>query len=134
MIYDKSIHERLYWFGYYVGMSFQITDDILDFTSSEKQLGKPAGSDLLQGNITLPTLYALEVPGMREQVEKLFEGEHERISIIIEEIKKCGAIEKATKVSDMYLDKALTVLNELPPSKAKNTYNKLAKFIGKRKF
>ena len=40
-------------FGYYVGMSFQIVDDILDFTATDKQLGKPAGSDLLQGNITL---------------------------------------------------------------------------------
>ncbi|MED4070364.1 heptaprenyl diphosphate synthase component II [Priestia endophytica] len=131
---DKSIHERLYWFGYYVGMSFQITDDILDFTSSEKQLGKPAGSDLLQGNITLPMFYALEMPGMKEQVEKLFAGEHDRITAIIEDVKRSGSIEKATKISDLYLDKALAVLDELPPSKAKNTYNRIAKFIGKRKF
>ncbi len=41
-------------------MCFQITDDILDFTASEEELGKPAGSDLLQGNITLPVLYAME--------------------------------------------------------------------------
>ena len=42
--------------GHYIGMSFQIIDDILDFTSTEKKLGKPVGSDLLNGHITLPIL------------------------------------------------------------------------------
>ena len=43
-------------------MSFQIIDDILDFTATEKELGKPAGGDLLQGNITLPVLFAIKDP------------------------------------------------------------------------
>ena len=42
--------------GHYIGMSFQIIDDVLDFTSTEKKLGKPVGSDLLNGHITLPIL------------------------------------------------------------------------------
>src|SRR5699024_7550464 len=42
---------QLYRYGYNVGMSFQIIDDILDFTASPKELGKPTGSDLIQGNI-----------------------------------------------------------------------------------
>ena len=42
--------------GHYIGMSFQIIDDVLDFTSSEKKLGKPVGSDLMNGHITLPVL------------------------------------------------------------------------------
>src|SRR5699024_6264967 len=52
---DQNAH-LLYRYGYHVGMSFQIIDDILDFTASEKELGKPTGSDLMQGNITLPVL------------------------------------------------------------------------------
>ena len=44
-------------FGYFAGMSFQITDDILDITSTDEELGKPAGSDLLNGHLTLPILY-----------------------------------------------------------------------------
>ncbi len=58
---DEKIHKALYWFGYYVGMSYQIIDDILDFTSTEEELGKPVGGDLLQGNVTLPVLYALKI-------------------------------------------------------------------------
>lgn len=54
---DSKLHRKLFLFGYYVGMSFQITDDILDFTGSEKSLGKPAGDDLRQGNITLPVFF-----------------------------------------------------------------------------
>src|SRR5699024_11104542 len=51
--------KRLYRYGYHVGMSFQIIDDLLDFTASTEQLGKPAGSDLMQGNLTLPILFAM---------------------------------------------------------------------------
>ena len=54
-------------------MAFQITDDILDFTSTEEELGKPAGSDLLQGNITAPALYAMENDLIREKIEKVHE-------------------------------------------------------------
>ena len=47
--------------GHYIGMSFQIVDDILDFTSTEKQLGKPVGSDLMNGHLTLPVLLEMKV-------------------------------------------------------------------------
>lgn len=53
---DK-MDDQLYLFGYYVGMAFQITDDILDFMGTERVLGKPAGEDLRQGNITLPVFF-----------------------------------------------------------------------------
>ncbi len=46
--------------GHYIGMSFQIVDDILDFTSTEKKLGKPVGSDLMNGHITLPVLLEMK--------------------------------------------------------------------------
>lgn len=51
--------KRLRDYGYYFGMAFQIMDDVLDFTSNEATLGKPAGSDLLQGTLTLPFFYYL---------------------------------------------------------------------------
>ena len=59
---NRDTVNRLFWYGYFVGMSYQIIDDILDFVSTEEKLGKPAGGDLLQGNITLPALYAMEDP------------------------------------------------------------------------
>jgi heptaprenyl diphosphate synthase len=132
---EESIHQKLYLFGYYVGMSFQIIDDILDFTSSEEELGKPAGSDLLQGNITAPALYAMEKETIRLEIEKVHQDmEPAQIQKIIRLIKESGAIEKSIALSDMYLDKALAVLEELPANKAKKTLRDIAKFIGRRKY
>ncbi|MDF2788956.1 MAG: heptaprenyl diphosphate synthase [Neobacillus sp.] len=132
---EESIHQKLYLFGYYVGMSFQIIDDILDFTSSEEELGKPAGSDLLQGNITAPALYAMENETISLEIEKVHQDmEPAQIQKIIRLIKESDAIEKSIALSDMYLDKALAVLEGLPANKAKKTLRDIAKFIGRRKY
>ena len=50
----------MYDFGKNIGLAFQVVDDILDFTGNDKQLGKPAVSDLASGYLTAPVLYALE--------------------------------------------------------------------------
>lgn len=132
---DEKIHKKLYQFGYYVGMSFQITDDVLDFTSTEVELGKPAGGDLLQGNITLPVLYAMENESIKREILKVHEKmEREKIENIISLVKSSGAIERSLSISDRYLDKALAILEELPPNKAKKRLREIALFIGKRKF
>ena len=57
---DESNETLLGDFAWNLGMAFQLVDDILDFTSTEKILGKPAGNDLREGKITLPLIYALE--------------------------------------------------------------------------
>ncbi|MCM3617374.1 heptaprenyl diphosphate synthase component II [Sutcliffiella horikoshii] len=129
-----SVHKSLYWFGYYVGMSFQITDDILDFTSTEEQLGKPAGSDLLQGNITLPVLYAMENPGLNKKIREVHEqSDANEIREIIDLIKDSDSIDRSFELSDRYLEKAFKELENLPNGIAKRTFNNVAKYIGKRK-
>ena len=66
--------EKLYLYGRNLGLAFQIVDDILDFTASAEVLGKPAGSDLASGNLTAPTLYALqEYPQLTELIATEFE-------------------------------------------------------------
>lgn len=132
---DVSIHKKLFRFGYYVGMSYQIIDDILDFISTEKELGKPAGSDLLQGNITAPALYAMGNEEIRREIEQVHEHmDPSEITRVILLIKETGAIEKSRALSDLYLNKALAVLEEVPANKAKKTLHNIAKFIGRRKF
>lgn len=130
-----SVHRSLFWFGYYVGMSFQITDDILDFTSTEEELGKPAGSDLLQGNITLPVLYAMESPVLNEKIRTIHEhSDTKEIKEIIELIKESDAIDRSFALSDRYLERAFKELEKLPNGIAKRTFNNVAKYIGKRKY
>jgi heptaprenyl diphosphate synthase len=131
----EDVHRRLFRFGYNVGMSFQITDDILDLTASEEELGKPAGSDLWQGNITLPILYAMEDPVLRADIEKVSEETSpEEMKIVISSILDSDAIERSHRVSRMYLDKALRDLESLPHNRVKKTLKNVANFIGKRKY
>ena len=56
----RGLVEALRSYGENLGMAFQIVDDILDFTGDEAELGKPAGSDLMQGTLTLPSLLLIE--------------------------------------------------------------------------
>ncbi|WP_430785548.1 heptaprenyl diphosphate synthase component II [Virgibacillus flavescens] len=128
---------RLFKYGYYIGMSYQIIDDILDFTSSEKELGKPAGNDLLQGNVTLPVLYAMQDPVFESLVKKTFSDsvpvtQHE-MQQVIRKLKQTDAIEKSYKISDMYLDKALQALDRLPDNRARQSLNGIATYIGRRR-
>ncbi|HZG73905.1 MAG TPA: heptaprenyl diphosphate synthase component II [Chondromyces sp.] len=131
----EDVHRKLYKFGYNVGMAFQITDDILDFTATEAELGKPAGSDLLQGNITLPVLYAMENSSLREKIEQVNEHSSKaEMKELIDELKRSGAIEKAQALSQKYLDRAMEILEELPDNRHIKPLREIAKFIGKRKY
>ena len=131
----REIHEQLYLFGYYVGMSFQITDDILDFIGTEEQLGKPAGGDLLQGNITLPVFFAMEDEHVKSRIIGITPyTSPDEMKEIISLIKNTGAIERSYEVSNGYLQKAFSILERLPKNKARTTLYEIAKYIGKRKF
>ncbi|MGV3488082.1 MAG: polyprenyl synthetase family protein [Tuberibacillus sp.] len=127
----------LYQYGYFIGMSYQIVDDILDFTSTEKQLGKPAGSDLRQGNVTLPTLLALSDPEIKDELlEMLNTAYKEGIGweSVIQLIKTSSAIDRAKEVSDLYLNKAFQVLEKLTENGHTASFREIANNIGKRKF
>lgn len=132
---EEPFHRALYRYGYYVGMSYQIIDDVLDFTGTERELGKPAGGDLLQGNVTLPVLYAMENEQLYGKIVKVHEGmAREEIGEIIHLIKQSDAIDRSLQLSDRYLNKALAVLDELPNNQAKNALKEIAKYMGKRKY
>ncbi|WP_060678884.1 heptaprenyl diphosphate synthase component II [Virgibacillus halodenitrificans] len=128
---------RLYQYGYYIGMSYQIIDDILDFTSSPKELGKPVGNDLLQGNITLPVLFAMEDESFNSKVKNLFSQKEEitetDIQPILSHLHSTNAIERSYEMSNLYLEKALHMLDKTPEKKAKSTLKDIAKYIGNRR-
>ena len=133
---DEKTIDHLRRFGYFIGMSFQIIDDILDFTSSDEELGKPAGSDFMQGNITLPVLCARKDPAIYALLESGLGKElsdAERLEIV-RTIRNSPAIAEARAFSDRYLEKAMQELSYLPKSPASKTMRKIAFYIGKRKF
>jgi len=133
---DPEVTKRLKRFGYYVGMSYQIVDDVLDFTSTDKQLGKPAGSDLLQGNITLPILLMKNHPKILRFIERASKGivtEQERLEML-QIVRKSDSIKQALKISDQYLEKAMKEVERLPDNPTKKRLKEIALFIGKRKF
>ncbi|GAB2278077.1 sporulation-specific protein 2 [Dionaea muscipula] len=107
---DSTVSGQMYEFGKNLGLSFQIVDDILDFTQSAKQLGKPAGADLAKGNLTAPVIYALEEePKLREIIESEF-SETGSLDEAIELVKTRGGIERAR---DLAKEKAYTALKNL---------------------
>ncbi|EIM06753.1 heptaprenyl diphosphate synthase component II [Planococcus antarcticus DSM 14505] len=133
---DEKTAAHLRRFGYFIGMSFQIIDDILDFTSTDEELGKPAGSDFIQGNITLPILCARKDPEiyatLKANLNKDLSNE-ERL-MIVRTIRNSSAIDEAKAMSERYLEKALRELSFLPKGQAVKTMRKIAFFIGKRNF
>ncbi|MFC4354573.1 polyprenyl synthetase family protein [Chryseomicrobium palamuruense] len=123
-------------FGYYVGMSFQIVDDILDIVSTDESLGKPAGSDLLLGNITLPVVLAREEPGVCRLIEKVRLGDTSESTRkeLLQELRSSEGLAKAKRISNLYLEKAMEELKSLPKSSAKRSLQNIALFMSKRKF
>ena len=124
-------------YGYFLGMAFQITDDILDFTASQKVLGKPVGSDLRQGIVTLPVILVLAQSSDRCRLAEIIVKKNKKEGEVLETInilKNCGAIERAFAVSNWYLDKAKKQLKYLPSGGATDCLSVIADFIGNRKF
>ncbi len=135
---DTFIQRQLAKFGYNVGMSFQITDDILDFIGTKEQLGKPAGDDLRQGNVTLPALYAMHKdPQVKQLIKETLSNqsaEDADMGPILHAIKRSGGIEYAEQISQLYLKKAYEALEPLPETEAKTHLLNIAAYIGGRKF
>lgn len=129
--------KHLYQYGYYIGMSYQIIDDILDFTSSEKVLGKPAANDLLQGIVTLPVLLAMKDDSFNKLLRKTFlepkTVTQSDIDQLLLKLKQTNAIEESYQMSERYLSKALKSLDTLADQKSKDILQDIAKTIGKRR-
>lgn len=110
-------------FGEYIGLCFQIKDDIFDYYDS-KEIGKPTGNDMLEGKLTLPALYALNSTcdkAAREIAMKVKEGAAtpDEIARLIEFSKQHGGIEYAVKTMHAYKEKAMSLLATLPDTDVK---------------
>ncbi len=129
---DESMRMSMKNFGYEVGMAFQIVDDILDFTGEQSTVGKPIGSDLLNGLITLPAIYYAEEHPYDEDVLSLPDGgwkDTDRVQRIVNNIRRNAAIEKAMEEARLSVSRALGYLEDAPVSPERDALENLAKFI-----
>ncbi|AEI41344.1 Trans-hexaprenyltranstransferase [Paenibacillus mucilaginosus KNP414] len=130
---------RLYNFGYYAGMAFQIRDDLLDICGTEKEIGKPPGSDIKQGNITIPVIFALRNPALRpyllDELARIeaCDGQTD-VRGFLDIIRGSTGITEAERMASTYIDKAIRVLEGLPDIQAKKDLVSFAHFVGNRSY
>ena len=126
---SDSLTEALYQYGRSLGLAFQVVDDILDFTGSEEVLGKPAGSDLLSGNLTAPVLYAMEeAPYLATLIEREFaqNGDFDEAMSLV---KASRGIERSRELASQHVDQAVASLAELSPSEPKRALEALSSYV-----
>ena len=124
-------------YGYYLGMAFQVTDDILDFVADETVLGKPVGSDIRQGVITLPAIYALRFHPRREELAGFMsssELSHRYADEIIDIILDSNGIDYSTEVSCKFVKQAQNQLQILPNVPVRDCLFEIAAFITGREY
>ncbi|OAT85548.1 polyprenyl synthetase family protein [Desulfotomaculum copahuensis] len=132
-----KVHQALRRFGHYIGMAFQITDDVLDLVADQQQLGKPVGSDLRQGIITLPVIYALENSPRQDCLRQLVFApvkDEDLVYRTIGLIGECGGIAYSVRIAQQYIHKAKRELQFLPDRPARKTLSLIADFVSRRNF
>lgn len=132
---DETI-ESMRDFGYQIGVAFQIVDDILDFSGDQNAVGKPLGSDLLNGLVTLPAIYFAEINPDDLDVISLPQGgwtNNENMSRLVEKIRSSSCTKKAMVEAEQHVDRALACLESFEPSAERDALENLAKYIVDRK-
>lgn len=136
--------QSCYRFGAYVGLAFQVVDDILDFTSTEEQLGKPALADLREGNLSAPVLFAAQASGEGAHQERRLkpearaellvalerrlshEGDLDRVIALVDE---AGGVDRAKALARRFVDLASAELLVLPEGEARGGLQVFAEFV-----
>lgn len=122
-------------YGYNLGMAFQIVDDILDFEGTEQEFGKPVGSDLAHGTVTLPTLIAMDTHPEKNFLESLFESPADEVLLnrALQAIQSPAVIDKAYAVADKYCKAALESLEVLPQTPSRASLEEIVGFVTVRR-
>jgi octaprenyl-diphosphate synthase len=114
---DRLTQNLLRDYGMNLGIAFQLVDDLLDFTSSEDVLGKPAGADLVEGKVSLPLIFLLQrEPDMRTAIQTVIaDGSYERVSSdsLLTALHESGALALAQERASEYAEAARASLDAL---------------------
>ena len=133
---SDDIVEKMRLFGEYIGMAFQIKDDLLDF--GYEDIGKPRGIDIKEKKITLPLIYSLNnsTKAVKSKIIKLVKyhnDEPEKVEEIINFVRSTGGLDYAERKMFDFQQKAFDILNTFPNTETKKSLEDLVKFTTERR-
>jgi len=134
---DQALVNALKEYGEYLGLAFQIRDDLLDYTGDEKKTGKQLGIDIQDKKITLPLIYALRnaEPGEQKRIRRILKSSRKRAMKsrdVMDFVKAGGGLEYAADVAEGFAAKSLAIVDGLPASDARESLRMLVDFVMKR--
>jgi octaprenyl-diphosphate synthase len=132
---DPDTAEKMRLFGEYVGIAFQIKDDLFDYGTAD--VGKPTGNDIKEKKLTLPLIYTLQQvdASTRRRLIYIVKNEHRikaRVNEVIEAVRKSGGIRYAEEKMQEYRDKALSILQEFPDKPERQALEQLVRYTTDR--
>ncbi len=127
---SPEIEQAMQNYGKYLGTAFQLIDDVMDYTSEGKEMGKNVGDDLAEGKPTLPLLFAMRkgTESQRIMIHEAIEKSNgmDRLGDILQTLSETGALEYTTNLAQLEADKAIAELTVLPESEYKQALVTLA--------
>ena len=134
----KKKEKALSDYGYNLGLAFQMADDLLDYTSDTKILGKEVGADLKEGKLTLPVIYSLKAADMKDRnmMENIIKNEKFSVNDfekLVELLKKYKGISYTQKLASEHIKKAKEALSIFEPSETREILVKVADYALNRK-
>ena len=129
---NSEIIEKMRLFGEYVGMAFQIKDDLFDYT--EDAIGKPTGIDIKEQKMTLPLIYVLNTSSEKDKnwlinSVKKYNKDKKRVKEVIAFVKENQGLKYAEQKMMEYQQKALDILNEFPDSPYKKSLFQIVDYV-----
>jgi octaprenyl-diphosphate synthase len=128
--------QKMRKFGEYIGIAFQIKDDLFDYT--DDKIGKPTGIDIKEQKMTLPLIYTLNNCSKEDKKwiinsVKKHNKNKKRVKQVIELVKETGGLEYATQKMHNYKKRALAILDNFPESDYKNSLVQMIDYVVERK-
>ena len=134
---DKLVADKMKQFGEWVGIAFQIKDDLFDYGNED--VGKPTGNDIREKKLTLPLIYTLNHcnPSLKKELIYIIKNENrrkEKVNQVIDVVKKSGGIAYSQQKMEEYRDKALQLLYEFDDSDVRQSLEALVRYTTDRKY
>ena len=120
-------------YGKHLGLAFQIADDVLDYTGSPDELGKPVGNDIREGTVTLPLILALQLSPAPLPAIVDSAREHDDYGAVVLAVRRSGAIEKCLELADEHSRQAVAALESFPSGPDRDALGELAQGLPQRR-